>query len=58
MDPFLIRLLIAVFSYFFFNIIIDKFVKNPDAKNVFEYILLFGCIFFLIFGAFLPIRFG
>ena len=54
MDPFLTRLLIAVLVYFFFNIIIEKLVKNPDAKGIFEVILLIACIVYLVFGKFLP----
>ncbi len=53
-DAFLVRLLIAVLVYFFFNIVIEKLVTKPEAKNMFSIVLLIACILYLVFGSFLP----
>ena len=53
-DPFLIRLLIAVLAYYLFNIVVDKFVEKPKAKEIFGAILLIACVLFVLSGAFLP----
>ena len=52
MDPFLVRLLIAVLVYFFFGLVIDELVK--DHTRIFKLVLLFGCLFYLLLGKFLP----
>lgn len=54
MDPFLTRLLISVFVYFFFNMVIEKLVKKEEAKAIFEIILIGACVLFLFVGSFLP----
>ena len=56
MDPFLLRLLIAVFVWFFFNMVIEKFVTKPEPKKIFEVVLIITCICFVAFGAFLPFK--
>ena len=53
-DPFLIRLLIAVLVYYFFGIVIGKFGKDSAAQEMFSLILLIACILYLLFGSFLP----
>lgn len=53
-DPFLVRLIIGIGVFFFFNIVIEKFVTKAEAKKMFEFILLAACILYILFGAFLP----
>lgn len=57
-DPFLVRLVIGVFVFFFFNMVIDKFVTKADAKKLFEFILVGACILYILFGSFLPFKIG
>lgn len=53
-DQFLVRLAISVLAYFLFNVLIQKAVKNADAKNIFEWILILACVLYVLLGQFLP----
>lgn len=52
----LFRLAVAVFVYFFFNLLIEKFITNPKHKEIFQVILLIGCVLYIFFGQFLPFK--
>jgi len=39
-----VDLLIAVLVYFLFNIVINTFVEDPHANQIFKIILLFVCL--------------
>lgn len=54
MSPFLIRLLVAVLVYFLGQKVIETLVSSPDAARIFSIILLLVCVFYALFGWFLP----
>ncbi len=55
-NSFLIDLLIAVLVYFLFGVVIDTLVKDSKAHDVLRIILLIVCVFYALFGTFLPFR--
>jgi len=44
MNNIVVRLVVAFFIYFFFNILIDTLVKDPKANETFKIVLLIVCL--------------
>lgn len=44
MSNIVVRLAVAFFIYFFFNILIDTLVKDPKANEIFKVVLLVVCL--------------
>lgn len=55
-NSFLINLIIAVLVYFLFHAVIDTFVKDSKANEIFNIILLVLCVIYALFGSFLLFR--
>jgi predicted PurR-regulated permease PerM len=53
-NSFLIDLLIAVLAYFLFSLVINAFVKDPRAHEIFTVILIIACVIYALFGQFFP----
>jgi Kef-type K+ transport system membrane component KefB len=53
-DPVLIRFAIAVLAFILFSYVINMFVKDTKAKEIFIGVLLILCLLYALLGEFLP----